>query len=370
MAVLKVALVGGAALLCMLAAVVSLRGAARSVLLEVARRQQLGEDKDWNVKSWSAHHRTDVALGRMDAATTRNIWSGKQGEAWKGIDDILPTGGRYAYEEDHQHNAKDAKMLLFLKAAEGKVAAMEKAVPTKGVSKNDAKLVKKTMAVLEHDARALKAFEMRVRYPPKASHHASNSDEAAPQMLSQATLAAAHGSKHQEGRVFEDDALYGEGIQGDIKSQGHHEAAWNAASSQKDMNRYFSSLSAADTAHLAEAHARSGVLPWGGNDKGLHGYWASLAQRGAAQEGMHQDILRRDGYYEQHPFESSDLHAYVRGSWGHPVGAAAGGMVKGAVAGAKGGVEMEKRWEALHGVPKTPAQLAAFADFAASGGKK
>lgn len=48
-----------------------------------------------------------------------------------------------------------------------------------------------------------------------------------------------------ENRVYVDDALYGEGIAGDIRSLGHHEAHWDARGARNDMKLYFSKLSAA-----------------------------------------------------------------------------------------------------------------------------
>ncbi len=50
-----------------------------------------------------------------------------------------------------------------------------------------------------------------------------------------------------DGRVYEDDALYGEGILGDIKSQGHKKARWSADSAKKDMKKYFSKLATVAT---------------------------------------------------------------------------------------------------------------------------
>ncbi len=44
------------------------------------------------------------------------------------------------------------------------------------------------------------------------------------------------------GRVYQDDALYGEGILGDIKSQGHKASSWSAHSAKSDMKKYFSKL--------------------------------------------------------------------------------------------------------------------------------
>jgi hypothetical protein len=57
----------------------------------------------------SAKHKQAVGNAKLDKATLKNIWHSKK-EAWKGIDDILPTGAR-----NHTHNSfvLDFFFLLF-----------------------------------------------------------------------------------------------------------------------------------------------------------------------------------------------------------------------------------------------------------------
>jgi hypothetical protein len=43
------------------------------------------------VQTISAKHKAAVGNSKIDQATLKNIWHSKK-EAWKGIDDILPTG--------------------------------------------------------------------------------------------------------------------------------------------------------------------------------------------------------------------------------------------------------------------------------------
>ncbi len=57
-----------------------------------ATLSQLGQDDDWHVGSWSQQHLKAVSAGEVGPTTVKNIWRSKD-QAWKGIDDILPTGG-------------------------------------------------------------------------------------------------------------------------------------------------------------------------------------------------------------------------------------------------------------------------------------
>ena len=140
-------------------------------LRDRVQRTELGEDADFDVKTWrwacccclpqppfspparscplfswfhqgglpaapanrafpmsSKQHRVNVGDGHLDRASVKSIWSSPN-KAWKGIDSILPTGGRYGYEEDHLHTADQAKMLHFLEGAKKQVAKMRAAMP-------------------------------------------------------------------------------------------------------------------------------------------------------------------------------------------------------------------------------------------------
>ncbi len=50
-------------------------------------------------------------------------------QAWAGIDNILPTGGRYGYEDNHYMPADGAKLMDFMHHAKKEIARMEKKLP-------------------------------------------------------------------------------------------------------------------------------------------------------------------------------------------------------------------------------------------------
>lgn len=126
------------------------------------------------------------------------------------------------------------------------------------------------------------------------------------------------------------------------------------------MKSYFSKLSVETATKEAASHSRNPkVLAWGGNDKGMHGYWKELSHRSRLQQDMHKAILANDHYYEQHPFEHKDLHKWVRSSWESKAALAQSAPSVGDAAGSKAASE----WQAKHGIPKTADDLAAFAQY-------
>eukprot|EP00291_Cryptomonas_curvata_P019548 CAMPEP_0172169694 /NCGR_PEP_ID=MMETSP1050-20130122/10847_1 /TAXON_ID=233186 /ORGANISM="Cryptomonas curvata, Strain CCAP979/52" /LENGTH=188 /DNA_ID=CAMNT_0012840779 /DNA_START=1 /DNA_END=563 /DNA_ORIENTATION=+ len=94
-----------------------------------ATLSQLGEDADWHVGSWSQQHLKAVSAGEVGPTTVKNIWRSKD-EAWKGIDDILPTGGGFHYQINHVLNANEAKLVDFVKMARTQIAATISKLPT------------------------------------------------------------------------------------------------------------------------------------------------------------------------------------------------------------------------------------------------
>jgi len=305
------------------------------------QRTELGEDADFDVKTWSKQHRVNVGDGHLDRASVKSIWSSPN-KAWKGIDSILPTGGRYGYEEDHSHTADQAKMLHFLEGAKKQVARMRAAMP-KGAPTKEAR---EAEAVLDGEEKAISSAEIQV----SGVHSAADAQKGGAQMLAQ---------QKSQGRVFIDNALYGEGIEGDIESRGHHTARWNAHGAAADMKSYFNKLRmATDGREAADRSRHPGVKPWGGNDKGMHGYWKKLAHRIESQDETHKDILAKDGYFHDHPFEHANKHEWIRNSW-NPA-AKSSNKVQADV-----GSKSAREWQAKHGIPKTAADLAAFAKFEA-----
>ena len=69
--------------------------------------QSLGEDGDWNVRSWSRKHLSAVSSDLVDRRSAKNIWHSRS-EAWSDIDKIFPTGGAYGYQTNHILNGKIA----------------------------------------------------------------------------------------------------------------------------------------------------------------------------------------------------------------------------------------------------------------------
>lgn len=77
----------------------------------------------------STKHKLRVGSSQVDKASIKNIWANKN-QAWKGIDSILPTGGRYAYEIDHQHTADQSHMLQYRESIPLEMSSLD--TPTRG----------------------------------------------------------------------------------------------------------------------------------------------------------------------------------------------------------------------------------------------
>mmetsp|Transcript_22113 Transcript_22113/g.44497 ORF Transcript_22113/g.44497 Transcript_22113/m.44497 type:complete len:331 (-) Transcript_22113:100-1092(-) len=278
-----------------------------SVLLQKARTQQLGEDADWDVKKWSKHHLRYVEGGAVDGTSVHNIWHNKK-QAWAGIDDILPTGGRYGYESNHWMPADGAKLLGFVHHAKKEIANMEAKLPA-NVPKDEAKEEGEVMGVLDKDLTGLANIKGEL-YQPK--HSAAQ--KARSQMLAEA-----------QRRVYVDDALYGEGIVGDIKSQGHKSHMWSRKAAESDMDAYYDHLNAqirADNSvrHRVQSLSHAGKPPVGSNED-LDNYFNNLDEAAATKHAEHKHILDQEGYFHTHPQEHKHLHNWVES---HKAGMAAG----------------------------------------------
>lgn len=163
------------------------------------------------------------------------IWHSKK-QAWAGIDRILPTGGRFGFEEYHNINGNMAKLENYLKHARNELRTIEAHLPQtdKGVKGKDEKKIKLTL-----DGERNGLFE--IQHELNGEHAVY--DKSTPQMLAQqpkATQSKTASASHT--RVYMDNALYGEGIQGDIKSQGHHARKWSRRGADADMAKYYASL--------------------------------------------------------------------------------------------------------------------------------
>ena len=120
-----------------------------------------------------------MGQGKLDKASVKSIWHSPT-SAWKGIDDILPTGGRYGFEVDHQHTHAQAGMLHFLKQADLEIKSLEKALP-QDTSADTQKELSQARAVLDGEDRSIQAAEARVENNPRGTATKS----ATAQMLSQ-----------------------------------------------------------------------------------------------------------------------------------------------------------------------------------------
>lgn len=198
-----------------------------------------------------AEHKIDVEASRVDPTSVHGIWHSKK-QAWAGIDRILPTGGRFGYEEYHNVNGNMAKLANYMKHARNELKTIEAHLPEKdkGFKGKEERKIKLT---LDGERNGLDEVERDL----SSEKHAY--DKSAPQMLAQVTKPRARQGK----RVFADNALYGEGIVGDIKSQGHHSRTWSRKGAAADMDKYFDSLkSQVDSKHMAYARPKKGVHVW------------------------------------------------------------------------------------------------------------
>ena len=184
----------------------------------------------------NAEHKVDVEGQRVDSMSAHNIWHTKK-EAWAGIDKILPTGGRFGYEEYHNVNGNMAKLMNYMKHARNELKTIEAHLPQNDKSKFKRKEEKKLKMTLDSERNGLYQIKRQLNNERNAY------DKSTPQMLAQQPKAAQQPKtvqqpkatqqptaaqqpkaatvplKAAQKRVFVDDALYGEGIQGDIRSQ-------------------------------------------------------------------------------------------------------------------------------------------------------
>ena len=88
----------------------------------------LGQDADWHVKDWSAEHKRAVESGHAGKTSVHNIWLSPD-QAWNGIDDILPTGSSYAYQNNHLTNANQGKLLDYMKMVRSNLRKLGEKLP-------------------------------------------------------------------------------------------------------------------------------------------------------------------------------------------------------------------------------------------------
>ena len=194
-------------------------------------------------------HAIDVKASRVDATSVHGIWHSKK-QAWAGIDRILPTGGRFGFEEYHNINGNMAKLENYMKHARNELKTIEAHLPQtdKGAKGKDEQKIKLTL-----DGERNGLFEIKKELNGEHAVY----DKSTPQMLAQQPKALkSKAASHK--RVYMDNALYGEGIQGDIKSQGHHARKWSRKGANADMNKYYASL--AKKVHMVKSswHKRAG----------------------------------------------------------------------------------------------------------------
>mmetsp|Transcript_7955 Transcript_7955/g.19338 ORF Transcript_7955/g.19338 Transcript_7955/m.19338 type:complete len:310 (+) Transcript_7955:27-956(+) len=271
-------------------------------------RVALGQDADWGVKGWSTKHARSVMQNAVDKTTVKGIWHAPN-QAWAGIDDILPTGGRFGYEEAHGMNANEAKLRGFMKHARKELRSLEAHVP-KNLPQGERKAAAKAMALIKGDEAALgkitKEFPM----------HGTRATRARPQMLA---AQAAKAAKAQQavapkvaapaaGRVYVDEAMYGEGIVGDIKSEGHKARAWSKKAADANMDAYYHSLAVRPNlkqaaqwgASLSSSNSNPKVE---GSNANFANYFKTLDAEAVQKTRAHNKRLERDGYFKNHPEE-------------------------------------------------------------------
>ena len=131
---------------------------AREMSLAQLPTQQLGQDKDWNMRKWSPEHYIDVAAGRVDSTTTKGIWKSKD-EPWAGIDEVLPTDTRYEYQTMHSGHGQEAKMEAFLDHAHHQLKILKDALPKLAADKDAKKELDKLNKVISVGEDALVKIE-------------------------------------------------------------------------------------------------------------------------------------------------------------------------------------------------------------------
>lgn len=267
--------------LCASVAALCLVGAAVQLTSTGSSRTVLGQDADWNVKGWTPEHAIDVKASRVDSTSVHGIWHSKK-QAWAGIDRILPTGGRFGYEEYHNVNGNMAKLQNYMKHARNELKTIEAHLPQNGQGFKG-KEERKIKLTLDGERNGL--FEIKHELAGERSVY----DKSTPQMLAQQKQAP------KRGRVFVDDALYGEGIQGDIRSEGHHARKWSRKGAVSDMDKYYAHLQS--KVHMV----KKGWAKRSGDE--MDEYMHDLQERSAQKQLEHSKLLKREGYYHTHPEE-------------------------------------------------------------------
>jgi hypothetical protein len=230
----------------------------------------------------------------VDQTSVKGIWKNPK-QAWAGIDDILPTGGRFGYEEAHTMNANEAKLLGFMKHARKELRTLEAEVP-KNLSPKEQKEAARAVALLKAEEARMK--QIKGDFGGVVMHRSR------PQMLAAAKGAAA---KKPAGRVYVDEAMYGEGIAGDMRSEGHKEKRWNKHAADKDMDAYYRQLAAKPEAQVrawgATLAAGNGNPTVEGSNANFDAYLDELDKQALAKHVAHNRRLEHDAYYKHHPEE-------------------------------------------------------------------
>ena len=240
----------------------------------------VGQDRDWDVKGWTPEHKINVEASRVDATSVHNIWHSKK-QAWAGIDRILPTGGRFGYEEYHNENGNQAKLLNYVKHARHELKTIEAHLPVdRGARGQEENTIARTL-----DAERNGLLEVK----REIESEKTVIDKARPQILAQRR-------PKPSARVYADNALFGEGIVGDIQSQGHHARKWSRKGAEKNMNAYFDRLNL--KLHKPKAH---GWHKRAGDE--MDEYMHELDARDHSKAVFHDALLKQEGYYHTHPFE-------------------------------------------------------------------
>lgn len=220
-------------------------------------------------------------------------------QAWAGIDRILPTGGQYGYQSTHYANANQAQLVNWMDHAKRQVKRIEAAIP-KEDGKQASKEVAQLKAILDKQRSQIASVEKHLKEEDLAM------DKSSVQMLTQKSSAP-----KKAARVYDDNAMWGEGIQGDMKAQGHH-ARWSAKGAAKDMNKYYAKLQGQNVQELAAHHQSLRMEPdQYGSNNWMDRQFEKLDANDLMKKQNHAKILAQEHYFEHHPFEHKNKHAWV-----------------------------------------------------------
>jgi len=142
--------------------------------------------------------------------------------------------GTGRYEEYHNINGNVAKLENYMKHARNELKTIEAHLPQngKGFKGKEEHKIKLT---LDGERNGLTS----IKHELEGEHVVY--DKSTPQMLAQQQVQRDVVPKHTK-RVYVDEALYGEGIQGDMRSQGHHARKWSRKGAESDMDKYYAHL--------------------------------------------------------------------------------------------------------------------------------